>query len=483
MKLTIQSLSYMYSEHLWLKLSDSDLEKAKPVYQNYSNETGRNFAYLNSLCLNAFLKWMQDNLGLETSQNVFSDKVLPQLWEFVNGCGINLGSKRLVLIPSDAIDIADFAVPQEWVDIPTWVADYYLPIRVDVEEKYLHIWGFVSRHTLKSKADYDPVYRLYNVERDWVIPNLEILELASNLCPDEKGEVTTLPKLAETEAEDLIEKLSKPSLYSPRLKTTFEKWGALLNESHWLEKLYEQRVQPISPAIWSLSRWLDGVREAGWQTFEELFPPQTLAPAFRGKRVRGIELETPENVRRAVRQLYNIQSEVAFPSNIEERDALVYLLQNTSDESIRWKAAEYLWAIAPNYPDSAIRRLMDLGVQLLGHPIALMVAVLRKLDGKVAVLLRAYPRCNSLQDSNSFRERYSSSSALPYPNTACTKLPPGLRLIGLDENGNPIPSLEAVARSEPQDDYISLYFSADVGDRFSVRLTLENSSITEQFVV
>jgi hypothetical protein len=110
---------------------------------------------------------------------------------------------------------------------------------------------------------------------------------------------------------------------------------------------------------------------------------------------------------------------------------------------------------------------MDLGVQLMGHSIALMVAVLRKLDGKVAVLLRAYPRCDSVD----------------YRFTSGTQLPPGLRLIGLDENGIPIPGLEAIARSEPQDDYISLYFSAHIGEYFSVQLTLENANLTEQFVV
>lgn len=468
MKLTIQTLSNIYSEHLWLELSESDLEQAKPASQDYSNETGRNYAYFNGLCLKAFLKWMQENLGLETSLSVFpNEKVLPQIWEFVNGCGINLGNKRLVLIPSDAIDIADFAVPQEWVDIPNWAADYYLPVRVDLDGRYLHFWGFVSRSSLKAKAEYDSVYRVYYVERDLVIPNLDLLEIASNFCGDEKGEVTALPKLSETEAEDLIEKLSKPSLYSPRLKATFEKWGALLNESYWLQKLYERRVQSVSPAIWTLNRWLDGVVESGWQTFEELFKSQALVPAFRAKRVRGIELETPEKVKRAVRQLYNSQSEVAFPSDIEDRDALVYLLQNTPNESIRWKAVEYLWTIEPNYQGSAIRRVMDLGVQLMGHSIALMVAVLRKLNGKIAVLLRAYPMGDSLG----------------YRFVSNTQLPPGLRLIGLDENGIPISGLEAVARSKPPDDYITLYFSADVGDRFSVRLILEDISVTEQFVV
>lgn len=468
MKLDIETLSQIYSKHVWLELTDTDLEKSKPVPQNYSNETGCKYAYLNNLCLNAFLRWMQDNLGLATSVSIFPHReVLPKIWEFVNGCGIKFGDKRLVLIPSDGIDIEDFAVPQEWVDIPNWAADYYLPIQVDLEKQYLHCWGLISQQSLRAKADYDPIYRLYYVERDWIIPNLEALGIALNLCPDEKGKVTALPKLSATEAEGLIEELSKPSLYSSRLKVQFEKWGALLNDNHWLQKLHERRLPSVSPAIHSLSRWLDGVVEAGWQTFEELFTSKTLAPAFRAKRVRGIELETPENVRRAVKQLYNSQSDVAFPPDMEEQDALVHLLQNTPNESIRWKAAEYLWTIAPNYPGLATRRVMDLGVQLLGHPIALMVAVLRKLDGQLAVLLRAYPMCDSLQ----------------YRYTSRPKLPPGLRLIGLNENGTPIPGLEAVARSEPQDDYISLYFSADFGDRFSVRLVLEDTSITEQFVV
>lgn len=62
-----------------------------------------------------------------------------------------------------------------------------------------------------------------------------------------------------------------------------------LPDSIWLQKLYTQRVQPVSPPIWNLSRWLDGVTQAGWQTFEELFKSNSLALAFRAQRVRGIE--------------------------------------------------------------------------------------------------------------------------------------------------------------------------------------------------
>ncbi|HAZ44164.1 MAG TPA: hypothetical protein DDW76_22390 [Cyanobacteria bacterium UBA11369] len=459
MKLSQANLSQIYSEHLWLELSDSDLELARPNPKNYSNDTGRNYAFFNRLCLNAFLHWCQENLELAPS--VFpNEEVLPMLWEFFTGCGINLYGKRLVLIPTDAIDMADFAVPQEWVDIPNLAADYYLPVRIDIENRSLHFWGFVSRRTLKAKADFDSIYRLYYVEGDWVIPNLEMLEGASNLR-DEKGQVAPLVTLSNV--EDLIAQLSEPSPYSPRLKAKFEKWGALLNESRWLQQLYEGRTGCPShkkdlAVVFNLSMWLDGIVEAGWQTFDEWFNTNKM-PAFRAKQVRGIELETPEKVKRAVRQLRNSQSDVDFPTDIEDREALVHLLQHTHDETVRWKAVEYLWTIDPNYPNPALRRVMDLGVQLMGHPIALMIAVLRKLDGRIAVLLRAYPMGGQ------------------------TKLPPDLQLIALDENGDPIPRLEAVSRSQPLDDYIALYFTADVGDRFSVCLTLEDTSITEQFVV
>jgi tetratricopeptide (TPR) repeat protein len=123
-------------------------------------------------------------LELESKPKPFPEKFI---WEVINGKAIIYGNKRLVLIPSDAIDIQDFAIPQEWVDVPRLAGDYYLPIQVDLENRYLHIWGFVSRRTLKEKADYDPIYRTYYLEGDRVITNLDLLWAACQLCPDEKA--------------------------------------------------------------------------------------------------------------------------------------------------------------------------------------------------------------------------------------------------------------------------------------------------------
>jgi hypothetical protein len=82
----------------------------------------------------------------------------------------------LILIPSDATDLEGFEVQQEWVDIPNLAGDYYLPVRVDLERNYLHIWGFISRKNLQKRADYDKLDKLYIVSSGDVIDDIEDID-------------------------------------------------------------------------------------------------------------------------------------------------------------------------------------------------------------------------------------------------------------------------------------------------------------------
>ena len=150
--------------------------------------------------------------------------------------------------------------------------------------------------------------------------------------------------MSNNDAKALIEQLSQPSLYSPRLEVKFEQWGALLDRQVWLQKLYQRRMERVQPQLVRLGRWFDGVVEAGWQTIEEELNAK-ITPAFRSKKVRGIRLNTQELVKRAIAQLYSSQNQVV-PANLEPETALVYLMQTTDDDTTCWQAAEYLWAIA-----------------------------------------------------------------------------------------------------------------------------------------
>lgn len=190
-----------------------------------------------------------------------------------------------------------------------------------------------------------------------------------------------------------------------------------------------QQRQP-SPQLVNLKKWLEGIFEEGWQTIDQEFVTRevSLAPAFRSRNLR-------------------------FRGKSKEE--LIEILQTTQDEETRWQAAECLWEIDPNHPLSGVKRATDLGMQLAGHAVALMVAVLPKPDRSVTILLRVYPVNSQL------------------------RLPPGLQLIGLDEAGNSFFEVQ----SRERDNYIQFKFTADPGDRFSVKVALDDASFIESFVI
>lgn len=229
-----------------------------------------------------------------------------------------------------------------------------------------------------------------------------------------------------------------------------------------LETLLIRLHQPITRLV-RLSQWFDNVFSAGWQTFAELMGNTNTDPAlaFRTLTVRGVDLDDSKTLRQMVEQLYVSQN--SAPENEDICSALIHLLHTTQDEEVRWTAAELLWAfaegvggaIAPNHPAAGVRRVMDLGMQFAGHAVALMVAILSKPEERVAVLLRLYPMGS---------ERY---------------LPAGLQLTGVDESGNVFLDTQARRR----DDYIQIKFSAEFGERFSIRISLDNASLTENFII
>ena len=97
----------------------------------------------------------------------------------------------------------------------------------------------------------------------------------------------------------------------------------------------------------------------------------------------------------------------------------------------------------------------DLGLYLTGQYVALAVGLLPKTNNTLLILARLYPINN---------EQY---------------LPEGLKLAGLDESDRSF--FEILARK--QDNYIQFKFTAEVGDRFMLQITLEGASFSEVFVV
>lgn len=260
------------SSHLWLEIPQTEQQKAWEESQSFSTANRCWSAYLNRLSLNTFLPWLQLEYASDakTSPNLAG---LRSIWEVVNGVAITFQGMRLVLIPSDAIDLSELRVPQEWVDIPTWTADYYLAIQVNPDEDWMRVWGYATHAQLKNQANYDPSDRSYCLDGENLIADLNVLWVARLLCPKDVSriEVTPLAKLSSTQAKNLLERLGNPELLFPRLEVPFTIWGALLEHGGWRQRLCELR-QGIRKQ-WSVPDWLhsgvsDIAKATGWGSIQ-----------------------------------------------------------------------------------------------------------------------------------------------------------------------------------------------------------------------
>jgi len=205
---------------------------------------------------------------------------------------------------------------------------------------------------------------------------------------------------------------------------------------------------PQPQPIVQLSHWLKRTFEYDWR------PPKQLR-----KMIKELEPQRSDVfIRQQVAQLYHRQSNrgvQTVPNHLNAQEALVNLIQTTPDDEIRWQSAELLWELDPKHPACPVISAKDLGIYLLGQAVVLIVGILPKSDGRMLILLRLYPA-----------EKQSH-------------LPPGLKLIGLDEEGNLFFEVE----SRQQDAYIQFKFTGDRGDRFTVRVVLNDASFTDNFVI
>ncbi|NJR32729.1 MAG: DUF1822 family protein [Chamaesiphon sp. CSU_1_12] len=205
------------SHTIWLSIEERDL----PIISDrtYSNATARTNAELNQICLQKTQAWLTE-IGIESTPT-FTPVQMNSIWDVVNGCALTVGNRRLILVPSDKLDREELNVPQEWVDIPTWMGDYYLAVQIDLDERTMNIWGYTSHRTLRETGTFDRIDRTYSICSDFLIGELDILWMAQLL---DLQEITTVPPIASLNAErstSAIDRLSQPSPYSPRLDLDF----------------------------------------------------------------------------------------------------------------------------------------------------------------------------------------------------------------------------------------------------------------------
>ena len=414
------------TKHIWLQIETAEQEKAWQLSQHHSNKIAIYNAYLNRVCLNSLLTWFAESLQESTFfPEVFHSKEnLLSILEVVNGTVIKVGATRIVLIPTETINIEELCVPQEWVDINTWAADYYISVQVILDgddDTWIRVCGFATHLQLKNIGKYNESDRTYSLPIEQLTENFTLLFATLGLS--RLAEVPPEVTLSAAEAQNLLQTLSDASVYFPRLHSdvSFAQWAGLISNEQWRKQLYNQRlgeekntvftapeyspssveainnVSVNSPLIQvNLSQWFQSLFAAGWQPIEEVLILQLGGSAF------------------------------GFRSSFPNR--------RTSVNGVK---------------------LIDLGIQLGGQSLALMLAVSQEKEERIAIIVQVHPTGN---------EKY---------------LPPNLKLMLL-ESGEVIQQIQSRSR----DYYIQLNrFTGLTGTCFSLQLTLDNFSITEDFSI
>ena len=266
--------------HLVLELDRSTVERAWST-RGSANAFSQWQSYLNQVVSNAFLPWLQEELSGESPPNVQKD-----LWELVNGTVITIEDAKLLLVPSEAEDLSELRVPQEWIDIPTYTADYCLAVQVNIDAGYIRIWGYTTHQQLKNNGSFDRSDRTYSLSDDEIITDINALWVARELCPDEVTQAAVEPvtELNRDRVESLIERLGSQAQLLPRLAVPFTTWAGLIQNPTWCRRLIAaRRGTPIkTPVLQWLQQGLTDLTAVGWRAIE-------MSPSASG--ARGVSTE------------------------------------------------------------------------------------------------------------------------------------------------------------------------------------------------
>ena len=428
MTISVEQLQLLFPENIWLKFPAFDSVVNISKTTKFTNKTAENNAQINDLCLTVFLDLIGNELGLEAEElSSLKKKDIASIWDVLNGTAITLGKTKIILIPSEVIDTEEFSVPQEWVDIPNLLGNYYLPLQVDWDNRLVGIWGYTSHQTLKNQGRYDPIYRTYSLARNQMILDLETLWLATELGLKEIENIKPIANLPGHTIEKLLEQLSQPSPYSPRLELGFEQWSALFGDRYLRQQLYQRR---LSYSLVNNSLVTSAQVENNFSQASKRVTVQkqltNLTTWLNHQFTESIELgwQSIDNF------LFDRQTSLAYRNNTSWRK------QN----------------------NNAIQRakLIRLQMQVETVEVILLVGVTPEAKDQVKVLIQLHP------------------------NSDRNTLPPGLTMSLFSEDsiiGKPIVSQE-------DDLYLqTLPLHCSSNTNFQVQITLEATSIVENFII
>jgi len=471
-KINIMSLDLFTafnSEHLWLKFSPRDLAKAQEISESCSLNGGRHQAMLNALSSLCLLKWLKITYQEVNDIKLELDNYnLSTMWEFVNGTPIviNNNSTRLILLPQESDDLTELNISQEWVDIPRFRGDYFLPVQINLENGWLRFWGFITYEDIKNSGIYDDTFYQYILSEYLVEGDINLLFIFEKYALSSKAKYQPLPILSDSEKNHLLLQLRQVNSLTVRHHCNFIQWAAIFSDDVYRQHLYQQ-YQPISLGAW-LHHNFNQAYTQGWQHFRDLAQSLELVNDFPSLPPNGIVMRSGEINLQYIYELHDEQQlkfaaqrlSILSPDSIYKHQALQalnYIMNKSHDDETRWNAAEGIWRLEPNNPNAGLwcGKRINLGVDVNGFSLALVIGLLPKSDTENSIFFRLY----GINDSYT--------------------LPPNLKVNIMDENTHIFKQL--VARVG--DRLLQYKFWGKKGEYFWIQINCGTTNLSEGFII
>ncbi len=170
------SLLFAQPQQLYLEILPDDRDQAWKESQQLNDSSSAWRSYLNRLLLDSFAHYLTEDYCLSPTIN--HQKHLLSIWSLLDGTLLSIEEQKLVLLPTEAIDDDEVRIPQEWVDIPNWIADYYVIGEINSDEGWIRIKGYTTHSQIQQQASYDSMSREYSLNQNQLIKDIVVLWLS-----------------------------------------------------------------------------------------------------------------------------------------------------------------------------------------------------------------------------------------------------------------------------------------------------------------
>jgi Protein of unknown function (DUF1822) len=462
---TIEQLREMFEDRIWISISPEDIKNAEQKLDTYSSNRSRKRGLINYLCQQKLIPIIQEYSDREPKLHLPQDSNdrMASLWDILNGFSLTVDGYKLVVIPSECIDLEEFSIPKEWMDIPELRGDYYLAVQVDLEDGWLSVWGYATHQEIKNGSEYSPVSLSYSLDEGDMTTDVNLIWTAIDLGIKEVVNLNPIPDLSPVLATELIEQLSKPSLFDIRHDLEFEQWAGIIKDARWRTQLYRSRTASLRSVqvnpVQRLSNWLYGFIPEPWVTFS----PSYSLNLRSNDRLRSDKAEEAIKILNSTdfksiteKEIGKLQEAIIDLENNgrgddKEVQALTRLIDGlVNGEETRWRAADLLYKIDNTHPFAGIQR----GILFDGQDIILKIGIIPLLKNKFSVRVTVSGRDDRLN-----------------------QLPNGLKMM-ISLNNNKIFHEDTLQQGSDNIRYICRF---DKGENFTVCIESEKFQIRENF--